>query len=301
MDDVADRVNGLSIPYSPLNDTPALHDLIRKFREQEASRSLRQQELLKSIIDRRNSEIASLARSRDDDVACLSAEISALQKQVSELQAENLSLKYLASAERSPWRLRSPHSMIDPNQPAVPKIVTADDGPSIDVKMIYPGLEGIHLRPEAVSKKTFSDTEPYDANKSISPTTKISRGASKEETMQVLKAPEERRLTINAGHTPNHSISHLPLKDPAQEARAMATVTVEEAAEAADRDGPLPEPVEDHVLRGPLMLRNDKDFDEAFLRQVKDRLEMHQKSQENSAGPSSPTITSNDLAAVKKL
>jgi hypothetical protein len=118
-----------------------------------------------------------------------------------------------------------------------------------------------------------------------------------EETMQVLKAPEERRLTINAGHTPNHSISHLPLKDPAQEARAMATVMV---TQATDGDEPLAEPAEDVVLRGPLMLRNDRQFDEAFLQQVKDRLEMHRKDQENSAGPSSPANTSGDPAVLEK-
>jgi hypothetical protein len=293
--------------HSPLDDNPALVDLIRRIRDQEASSSSRQQALLTSIIDRRNSEIASLARVRDEEVASLTAEISALQKQVAELQAENSSLKYLASEGRSPRRIRSPRSPQSPrNLPGpgsagvaahsvaapVPSMINhhlAAEALSIDVKMVYPGLEGIHLRPEAVQKKTFSDAEPYDTNKTISPPTKTSRGASKEETMQVLKAPEERRLIINAGHTPNHSISHLPPKDPAQEARAMAAAAAALAAETTSH-ALLPDPVDEVVLRGPLMLRNDRDFDEAFLKQVYDKLEMHIRSQVSSAGPSSPAV-----------
>jgi hypothetical protein len=58
------------------------------------------------------------------------------------------------------------------------------------------------------------------------------RGSSKEYTLQALSAVESRRLTMHAGHTPNHSLSVFPKVNPTDAASIVgegATPTVETA------------------------------------------------------------------------
>jgi hypothetical protein len=106
-----------------------------------------------------------------------------------------------------------------------------DDGtepPIIDVQEVDPKLEGIPIKANAVQRPTFSfgDASHADNSKHSSPGGSpptgqgdeqdpnrpglAKRGSSKEQTLQVLAAEESRRLTMHAGHTPNHSLSLFP-------------------------------------------------------------------------------------------
>ncbi|KAI8722498.1 hypothetical protein NCS52_00393800 [Fusarium sp. LHS14.1] len=101
--------------------------------------------------------------------------------------------------------------------------------PVIDVQEIDPKLEGIPLKATAVQKSTFADGATSTDNPSSpiasppGPATKQPeqlgrpsniRGSSKEFTLQALSAVESRRLTMHAGHTPNHSLSLFPTVNP---------------------------------------------------------------------------------------
>ncbi|RTE70537.1 hypothetical protein BHE90_015062 [Fusarium euwallaceae] len=197
--------------------------------------------------------------------------------------------------------------------------------PVIDVQEIDPKLEGIPLKATAVQKSTFADGATSTDNPSspiVSPPGPATqhperigrpsnvRGSSKEFTLQALSAVESRRLTMHAGHTPNHSLSLFPsvnptdtdtivgegatptvetvidlaaalpeepVKDPAatvvQTARRDSKVSF--AAEELDIDHPEPvfEPDEDKPLKGPLMIRNMPAKDELFWEAVNKKLE----------------------------
>ena len=92
--------------------------------------------------------------------------------------------------------------------------------PIIDVQEIDPKLEGIPIKAPAVQKSTFecgTSPPPSEVSKQSSPATSprtdpraLSRTSSREQTLQVLQAGENRRLTMHAGHTPNHSLSLFP-------------------------------------------------------------------------------------------
>ncbi|KAJ4259632.1 hypothetical protein NW762_007562 [Fusarium torreyae] len=117
--------------------------------------------------------------------------------------------------------------------------------PVIDVQEIDPKLEGIPIKATAVQKPTFAPGASLPES-SASPATSPPgpaaqspeqsrrppnmRGSSKEKTMQVLSAVESRRLTMHAGHTPNHSLSLFPKVNPTDPGSIVvegATPTVE--------------------------------------------------------------------------
>ncbi|KAI1417198.1 hypothetical protein F5Y13DRAFT_152258 [Hypoxylon sp. FL1857] len=88
--------------------------------------------------------------------------------------------------------------------------------PSIDIQEVIPELEGIRVRPGAVQKTTFTDgkpTEPLAGPKKPSSLTATKQDSTRprtvpaELTKEALQAPESDRLTMHAGHTPNHSMS----------------------------------------------------------------------------------------------
>ncbi|KIL89435.1 hypothetical protein FAVG1_07014 [Fusarium avenaceum] len=200
--------------------------------------------------------------------------------------------------------------------------------PVIDVQEIDPKLEGIPLKATAVQKPTFAAS----ASPSENPTSPVTsppgpaaqspeqsrrplnvRGSSKEYTLQALSAVESRRLTMHAGHTPNHSLSLFPKVNPTDPASIVgegATPTVESvlnlgtaATEVEPRDtltvpvqsdrrdskvsfvscaedldpnalDALMEPSDgDKPLKGPLMLRNMPAKDELFWEEVHKKLE----------------------------
>ncbi|KAI0105730.1 hypothetical protein GGR51DRAFT_183661 [Nemania sp. FL0031] len=194
--------------------------------------------------------------------------------------------------------------------------------PSIDVNEVIPGLEGIRLKAPAIQKATFNDEKPS------SPTVVPSEGSPSNpkkgllesqskvspavKTQEALKAPEHHRLTMHAGHTPNHSMSFssLPTMDSTagntagssgtstptspnepkmtrfdeagnQSRPAMLPDTEEHRPmipsfylDRAIADETIFEPSDDDpALKGPLCLKNRPAADEIFLRRLSDKLE----------------------------
>lgn len=98
--------------------------------------------------------------------------------------------------------------------------------PVIDVQDIHPELEGIPLKKTAVHKATFTDGDHnHEGSKATSTKTSPTldnaapddqqadanqRKVPEKDPLKVLAAPEPVRLRMNAGHTPNHSLSVLP-------------------------------------------------------------------------------------------
>ncbi|KAI1080510.1 hypothetical protein F5B20DRAFT_580175 [Whalleya microplaca] len=89
--------------------------------------------------------------------------------------------------------------------------------PSIDICEVMPQLEGVRLKSDAVQKPTFTDEKPLSppASSKISAPSAAkgdsantgSRTSPTELTKEALQAPASDRLTLHAGHTPNHSMS----------------------------------------------------------------------------------------------
>ncbi|RYP83750.1 hypothetical protein DL770_005328 [Monosporascus sp. CRB-9-2] len=206
--------------------------------------------------------------------------------------------------------------------------------PSVNISDVIPGLEGIRVKKPALEKPTFTDDKPSPAQTgSEKPTPSASnndapdvkpRPTSAEIAKQVLKAPENLRLTMHAGHTPNHSIS-LSRLHTAQSTQALNTADSSgastpkqeqsepgltgaqenqgEASAAAvpqvmggdDASLGQMDPSEgDRPMKGPLQLRNRPASDEVFLQKVFDKLENSIKSNDvtptvlRSTAPTSP-------------
>jgi hypothetical protein len=234
--------------------------------------------------------------------------------------------------------LSSPRS---PNGPSVPtpdflKPAEASDSesepvPIVDVNEIHPELEGIPIKATSVKKATFTDTGSPNGSKTSSLSSSPPAGSDqqrsprvkKEQTLQVLAAKETERLTMHAGHTPNHSLSSLataassgtatatsnggsstptmPHEDgtasqntatAGEDAMSDTTHTADPLAGVTDRhDQPLAdhpelmfEPADDPKLKGPLMVRNMPAHDEIFFQKLSDKLEEVRKDN-NAALP----------------
>lgn len=191
----------------------------------------------------------------------------------------------------------------------------ADDGtpvPIVDVQEIIPTSEGIPIKASAVQRTTFSDgpsSPPASkpATRTPSPPTDNSKlgvpgKPVKEQTLQALAADEVDRLTMHAGHTPNHSLSVLPtvtattasssgestptLQHGDMMDSSAATSSSEPSEPPTTRKSDISEehsnyPEEamleagpgDAPLRGPLMVRNMLAHDEIFFKQLSDKLE----------------------------
>ena len=186
-----------------------------------------------------------------------------------------------------------------------PQSVEQDRIPSINISEVIPGLEGIRVKRPALERSTFTDdTVSSSSSKSDSSSSK-SRSNPAQMTKQALEAPETSRLTLHAGHTPNHSISLSRLQT-VESTRAANTADSSGAATptqelvepalgseqpALEDAGVLPAPVledteqdeepmgymdpseGDRPLEGPLQLRNRPASDEPFLRRLSDKLE----------------------------
>ncbi|KAK7917641.1 hypothetical protein PG985_011249 [Apiospora marii] len=199
-------------------------------------------------------------------------------------------------------------SMSPPNGSGGSGTPSQEHIPSIDVQEIHPQLEGIPLKMPAVKKATFTDgsssrkESPTDSN-SDSPAGGKSKTSPAEVTQKTLRAPEQARLTMHAGHTPNHSISLLSTAastivpntadssgaaTPVQESSGAAHPEFPSATqpstndirqngydldEEEEEDRQLFEPSDDdRPLAGPLMLRNMPAKDEIFLQRLEDKL-----------------------------
>ena len=195
--------------------------------------------------------------------------------------------------------------------------------PSIEINEIMPGLEGVRLKAPAVQKATFNDSKPPsptivpgrmsppDAKKSMSELQSYVSPAVR--TQETLKAPEHHRLTMHAGHTPNHSMSFsnlptlestagntagstgtcTPTNDPEPQRvhggdvlgqSKSETISVVEQDDLVDTEEAIYEPSdEDPALKGPLCLTNRPAADEPFIRRLSDKLK---KVKATGAAPS---------------
>lgn len=100
-------------------------------------------------------------------------------------------------------------------------------GESIDISLIQPSLEGVPIKTSAVDPvfaatvlsphESASPSKPSPLIRSPeetpSPPSAVRRVGKEMCTLEVVSAPENRRLTMHAGHTPSHSISKLDLGD----------------------------------------------------------------------------------------
>ncbi|KAI1766106.1 hypothetical protein GGR53DRAFT_233269 [Hypoxylon sp. FL1150] len=87
--------------------------------------------------------------------------------------------------------------------------------PSIDIQEVIPSLEGIRVKADAVQKPTFTDGTGSPPGESKRPKVSVVTGQLESTrsrtipsvTQEALQTPEAHRLTLHAGHTPNHSMS----------------------------------------------------------------------------------------------
>jgi len=200
---------------------------------------------------------------------------------------------------------------------AVPE-TEVEDGPVpiVDVQEIHPELEGIPIKANTIQKPTFTDSQPgsKSSSRASSPSSAPDRPkGTRAQTLQVLAAEESSRLTMHAGHTPNHSLSVFSTASSgAQTARssgestptmlqpenavdeqprvpqntiqptAPATSDPQQFSRYHDEPEPVFEPLEDRELKGPLMVRNMPAHDEIFFRRLSDKLEEVSKGNEAS-------------------
>ncbi|KAI1648824.1 uncharacterized protein F4817DRAFT_55667 [Daldinia loculata] len=198
------------------------------------------------------------------------------------------------------------------SSPGVSSPVSQQDRvPSIDIQEVIPGLEGIRVRPDIVQKATFTDDKPSESSpesillpvpgaKQESIRTRVVPADLTKETLQ---APESDRLTMHAGHTPNHSISlsrlHTVESTEVVNTAGSSGSSTPKCCDAEDKQVQVPEKVpncqtsccglgcpkaaeaqdelederdKDPELKGPLTLRNLPAADEPFLKALNEKL-----------------------------
>ena len=216
---------------------------------------------------------------------------------------------------------------------------------SIDISHIQPELEGVAIKATAVSP-TFAAKvlSPQRSPPKLSPDVKppgrdvtnmqrsVSSGSSKEEkqmkTLEVVSQPENRRLTMHAGHTPNHSMTKFAFLADGSES-GNATPTQEHHGQGKDHDHEQRrsslapgyeniaqphkeeshEPKQEHEhehdqgdkeLSGPLGLTNEAIRDDAFLAQLVEKLEEARKSADASPSTDSSSSQNRSLSPRKR-
>lgn len=247
----------------------------------------------------------------------------------------------------------SPFIPVDPNMqhissPPIDFLASPkdEDVPIVDIQTIHPELDGIAIRVPAVHRETFTDSGTDDSKSSsqdMSPSdengTALRKQTSKDQTLQVLAAPEPKRLTMHAGHTPNHSLSQLPTaavtttgtvagesggqtptrpepvvipeSPPAiirQDINGRPIARIEDSVafelEATSEDIPEPVPMlestEDKALKGPLMVRNIPAHDEIFFKKLSEKLEDVSRGQDATPTCLQPAECDGKPIEVKK-
>jgi hypothetical protein len=156
-------------------------------------------------------------------------------------------------------------------------------GDSIDISLIQPGLEGVPIKNTAVSPmfaaKNFSPSGSTMSPSKFSPSTvppPRPRGQQtsppRKSCAELIKAPEDRRLTMHAGHTPSHSVTKFDLES----GNATPTQLQPNPVHPPDVVEPLElnaSNPEDPALTGPLGLTNDVPGDGIFLATLTSKLE----------------------------
>lgn len=168
-------------------------------------------------------------------------------------------------------------------------------GDSLDISCIQPDLEGVAIRVSAMSpsfiakvlspQSALSPSAPSpdklspktspplrDATNGLQERNTLSRSGSqiKKSTLEIITAPENRRLTMNAGHTPSHSVIKFDGESgnatPTQFKKKSTNLEVDlDAERIAQEERKMSYVNEDPELTGPLGLINDAPHDTKFL------------------------------------
>ncbi|KAH9214071.1 hypothetical protein DL95DRAFT_390020 [Leptodontidium sp. 2 PMI_412] len=192
---------------------------------------------------------------------------------------------------------------------------------SIDISHIQPGLEGVSIKASAVSPtfiaKVMSPRSPSKLSPDIKPPardiTNQVRSSSKEEkdrkTLEVVSQPENRRLTMHAGHTPNHSVSKFSFfggdgesgnATPTQEHHDVDSLHRPSVAPEYHGEADNEEYEDNHgdrELSGPLGLTNEQVTDDPFLAELVEKLEVEARK---SADASPTSETGRSLSSRKR-
>ncbi|TVY59598.1 hypothetical protein LSUE1_G010038 [Lachnellula suecica] len=168
---------------------------------------------------------------------------------------------------------------------------------TIDISLIRPDLEGVSIKASAVSP-TFVATvlSPAFSPPKLSPNTKPPpRDTAK--TLEVVRSPEDRRLTMHAGHTPNHSISKFEFLGGSGSASGGKTPTQDEHTEDKQLDGTIETDAvsvidEDPELTGQLSLPNVATTADPFVAALFEKLNEAKKSEGNSPSAESEASVS---------
>ncbi|KAG4026947.1 hypothetical protein MFRU_034g00070 [Monilinia fructicola] len=180
---------------------------------------------------------------------------------------------------------------------------------SIDISHIAPHLEGVPIKASAVDPVFVAKVlSPSSASPRLSPSIKPPGRdvcSNIADLGKVHLEPENKRLTMYAGHTPNHSISRfsdLVKEDGDETPRGFdrlvhrgSLAPIPDEDERLALDGLLPdeddEEMHDRPLKGPLCLTNVTARDELFLEALTEKLEEVKNSRPGSedASPSAPS------------
>ncbi len=240
------------------------------------------------------------------------------------LEASNLRVDSITTKIEDPIRVTSkeltasdfghssPTNIHSPEK--IPELSTK----SIDISQLQPNLDGVAIRASAVSptfvakvlspqkspQKLSPDIKFSPRNDSnLSPVSSSSREERAKKTLEVAIQPVTRRLTMHAGHTPNHSITnftsllgtdgesgsatptqaHHDLTEHAHHHSNFTLGTSEDGTDDA-YDEPEEEDNGDKELSGPLGFTNDADDDDPFLKTLVGKLEEIKKSSELAPG-----------------
>lgn len=160
-------------------------------------------------------------------------------------------------------------------------------GDSIDISLIEPGLDGVSIKSSAISPtfaaRVMSPSGTTMTPSKFSPDTvaprrpthiidSVSSPETPKKTLDIIKQPEGRRLTMHAGHTPNHSVISFELGDSGLTTPKASAIKQELEGKIVDNPVVHVED-EDPELSGPLGLTNDSPEDEIFLATLTSKLE----------------------------
>lgn len=195
---------------------------------------------------------------------------------------------------------------------------------SIDISHIQPDLEGVSIRTSALSPKFAAKilSPQTDSPSKLSPNIKPpgrdvkenENPAPKESSLSpngrrvpdvegLMLQPETQRLTMHAGHTPNHSLSRF--SGLLEESGGVTPTQVDSESvqshqpSAVAGDG-IQEEDEDKELTGPLGLTNDMGKDDLFLAQLVEKLDEVKKSEGTSPSTESAASRLSDEEVIEK-
>lgn len=219
----------------------------------------------------------------------------------SDLRVDNMPM-----SRESPIRITSKELSESDFRPRPPSAGASRRGgsESIDISHLQPELEGVPLKVSAFSPafvaeiRSSNSSSPTKASSYMKPPPQRhdmvmtqngltnTSTQNKKTTLEVIAAPETYRLTLNAGHTPNHSIHKLDFGD---SGGVTPIQSQDRHHNPAIASGETVQPVDENIdpdpeLRGPLGLKNDPPKDELFLTALTNKLREVKESGLMSSG-----------------